>query len=199
MKCLTARIHPLYLRLGSSILHCRLLASPFTQASHTNVTRFLPTTPTAAAATTTQPEEDPVLPSCHVLLKELAATSTTPPPLPPMAMSRQPNYYGNPSQEFSHSNEDYEDDEEEPVKPGSSGVYDIQGSYSIVSNGTGPVGQQAKLLVNHKLTTESAIMGTGGAMSSAVATPTTVQSHVRFPPGAHDVTTYDKGILTCGA
>ena len=62
-----------------------------------------------------------------VMVKELTATSTAPPPLPPMAMSRWPNYYGNPSQEFSHSNNDYEDDEKEPVKPGSSGAYDIQG------------------------------------------------------------------------
>jgi len=116
-----------------------------------------------------------------------------------------------------------DEEEDEPVKPGSSGVYDIRSwlahksSRSSGVTGRASVDQmggvaqfvtQAKPPVERRPTEESAGMGmrmgsgsgSGMGTSSAVATPTTaVQSHVRFPPGAFRITTYHDGILTSGS
>ena len=112
----------------------------------------------------------------------------------------------------SYPGHDGEEDNE-PVKPGSSGMYDIwswlpdksSGATTSVEqiSGVAQFVTQAKPQVDRRPTGESAGigmgsrsrsgsgMGMGAGTSSAVATPTTaVQSHVRFPPGACSVTDY---------
>jgi len=108
------------------------------------------------------------------------------------------------SADNSHPSHGGDEDDEEPARAGSSGVYDIRSwlahkgsrsSYFNISGVTSPSAAlvaQAKPQVDRKPTGESAGTGMGAGTaagtSSAVATPTTaVQSHVRFPPGVYDV------------